>query len=46
MPYRRNQAEPNSKLGLMFNMLADEMSLFDRGICHSVQLAGKCLLTG
>ena len=36
-----NQAEPSSKLGLMFSMLADEMSLFDRGICHSVRLAGR-----
>jgi len=36
-----NQAEPSSKLGLMFSMLADEMNLFDRGICHSVRLAGK-----
>ena len=25
----------------MFSMLADEMSLFDRGICHSVRFAGK-----
>jgi len=36
-----DQAEPLSKLGLMFTMLADEMSLFDRGVCHSVRLAGK-----
>ena len=36
-----NQAEPSSNLGLMFSMLADEMSSFDRGICHSVRLAGK-----
>ena len=36
-----NQAESGSKLGSMFNTLADEMSLFDRGICHSVRLAGE-----
>ena len=36
-----NQAESGSTLGSMFNTLADEMSLFDRGICHSVRLAGE-----